>query len=68
MNLQAYAKALAGLRDENIRSDRTAPGGCATARERAAAYRMALSLLHDETDGEFGEKLEDQPTPYEVAR
>lgn len=60
MDMQTFVKVLESWRDENIRADRSAPGGCSTARNRAAAYRMTLDLLHDMSDGEFGQALTDQ--------
>jgi len=66
--LDQLATRLTELRDEHIElyrrcGDRFDVG-------RATAARFALSLLHNCTDGEYGQLFEEQPDPYaaEVAR
>ncbi len=63
-DMRMFEKVLTAWRDENTATDRLAPGGCSTARERASAYRMTLDLLHDVSGGKFGQSLADQPSPY----
>jgi hypothetical protein len=69
IGLARYADDLAAERDRYLaQAQASAPAGdgyaVGLAAGTSAGFRLALSILHTATAGEYGLRLDDQPNPF----